>query len=94
MVHIKEKKNQKAPHCFSLSESGEQLAVLEVSEFLEGTVPARGMLTARGQSMWRTRCSWSLRYLRKCFQVPGWSFLGHSFMLSVLSLCQDRCVSE
>ena len=91
IVHIK---GTTKPHYISLRESGEQLPVLKASVFLACAVPASGVLTARGRSVWHTQRSGFLSYLRRCFQVPGWSFLGHSFTFSVLSLYQDRCISE
>ena len=77
IVHIKGKTK---PHYISLSGSGEQLPVLEASVFLACAVPASSGLTARGQSVWHTRHSGFLSYLRRCVQVPGWSFLSHSYV--------------
>ena len=77
IVHIKWTTK---PHYIALSESGEQLSVLKASVFLACAVPASGVHTARGRSVWHTQRSGFLSYLRRGFQVPGWSFLGHSYI--------------
>lgn len=82
-------------HDISLSELGGQLHVLEISLLLPQAMPALYIVvhSLPGASLvWAQTVPWVLQLFEKI--LSSWSFFGWSFAFSVLSLCQDWCISE